>query len=88
MNSLLQVAKSHFFLQFVHLNRERGKVTAVTSSGHWGKRRDCGCQSREGGHGMVLRARAAAVNRGKQAIHHKLGGGGSYTQSCLKIRSW
>ena len=47
MSSLLVVVvKSHLFPQFVHLNRERGKVAAVTSSGHWGERRDCSCQSR------------------------------------------
>ena len=67
MNSLLQVVKSHFFLQFVHLNRERGKVTAVTSSGHWGKRRDCGLAGMAW-HSELGGARAAAVNRGKQAI--------------------
>ena len=41
-SSLLVVVKSHLFPQFVHLNRERGKVTAVTSSGYWGDRRVCG----------------------------------------------
>ena len=36
MSSLLVEGKSHLFPQFVHLNRARGKVTADTSSGHWG----------------------------------------------------
>ena len=38
MSSLIVVVKSLFFPQFVHLNWERGKVTAVTIvvSGHWG----------------------------------------------------
>ena len=35
MSSLLIVVQSHLFPQFVHLNLARGKVTAVTSSGHW-----------------------------------------------------
>ena len=30
MSSLLVVVKSHLFPQVVHLNRERGKVAAVT----------------------------------------------------------
>ena len=46
MSSLLVVVKSHFFPQFVHLNRERG-----TSRQNWGGRRGCGCQWRVGGHG-------------------------------------
>ena len=64
MSSLLVVVKSHLFPQFVHLNQARGKVTAVTSSGHWGR----GAPGREGklrlsitggraaGHGMHLGA--------------------------------
>ena len=52
----LVAVKSHLFPQFVHLNRERGKVTAVTSSAHYRKRRDCGGHSRVGGHGMALGA--------------------------------
>ena len=35
MSSLLVLVKSHLFPQFLRLNRERGKVTAVTRSGHW-----------------------------------------------------
>ena len=40
------------------------------------------------GHSELGGARAAAVNRGKWAIHRKQGGGGSYTQPCLKIGTW
>ena len=52
MNSLLVVVRSHLFPQLVHLNRQRGKVMAMDSSGHWGERRHCGCKSRVGGHGI------------------------------------
>ena len=45
MSSLLVVVKSHLFPQFVHLNRERGKLTAVGN----GRRGGCGCQSPVGG---------------------------------------
>ena len=38
MSYLLVVVKSHLFLALVHRSQERGKVAAVTSSGHWGER--------------------------------------------------
>ena len=74
MNSLLQVVKSHFFLQFVHLNRERGKVTAVTSSGHRGRCEIVAVNRGRAGmawHSELGGARAVAVNRGERAIHQK-----------------
>ena len=53
---------------------ERGKIAAVNHG--WA---GMAWHSKLGG------ARAAAVNRDEQAIHRKRGGGGSYTQLCLKI---
>ena len=81
MSSLLVVVKSHLFPQFVHLNRARGKVTAVTNSEHWGpgERGEVAAVNRRWA-GMALGSYiggAAAVNRGGRVIHRKRGGGGS-----------
>ena len=79
MSSLLVVVNSQLFLaQFVHLSRKRGKVAAVTSSGHWGEAR-LRLSIAVGGQGTRERGGAAVVNRGGPALHPKRGGG-SYSQ--------
>ena len=86
MSSLL-VVKSHF-PQFVHLNQEMGKLTAVTSSGHWGPgERGEVAAVNCGSAGMALGSYiggAAVVNRGGRAIHRKRGGCSSYLFTTLK----
>ena len=71
----------YLFPQFLHLNRARGKVTAVTSSRHWGPGESGEVAAvNHGWVGMALESyigEVAAVKRGGRAIHWKRGSGGS-----------